>query len=261
MKDNLIQQAAEQLFIAEQNRQPCAPIRNLFGEGLSVADAYRIQQINVERAIQSGRRCVGKKIGLTSLAVQQQLGVNEPDFGSIFADKVLMQGQALQTAMLLQPKVEAEVALVLKRDLPRSDNQLLDMLAAVDYALPAIEVVDSRIQNWDIRIGDTIADNASSAAVFLGQQAVSLKDLDLIQLSMQMSDGENIVSEGNGKACLGNPLWAATWLANTMAKQGTPLQAGDLILTGALGPMVNVVAGKTYQAHITGLGTVNAEFV
>lgn len=160
----------------------------------------------------------------------------------------------------MQAKVEAEIALVLKRDLKHADNTVVDLINAVDYLLPAIEIVDSRIRDWNIRIGDTIADNASSAMVALGQEAVALQDVALDKVGMAMYCAGELVSSGNGAACLGNPLLAALWLANTMARQGTPLLAGDLILTGALGPMVSVTEASTYSACIQGLGEVHVQF-
>lgn len=256
-----LQQAAEHLWQAQQNRQACSPIRHLFDDQLDVNTAYQIQQRNIDRAIaEQGRRVVGRKIGLTSKVVQKQLGVDQPDYGCIFADTVVAHGQSISLGTLLQPKVEAEIALVLKRDLKHSDNTVVDLINAVDYLLPAIEIVDSRVKDWNIRIGDTIADNASSAMVALGQQAVALNDIALDKVGMAMYSAGDLVSSGNGAACLGNPLLAALWLANTMAQQGTPLLAGDLILTGALGPMVSVTEASTYSAYIQGLGEVHVQF-
>lgn len=260
---HLIQQAAEQLWQAQQTLQPCSPVRDLFQGELDVATAYQIQQINLERAInEQKRRIVGKKIGLTSKAVQKQLGVDQPDYGSIFADMIVAEGEKISLATLLQPKVEVEVAVVLKHDLPRQDTTLVEFINAIDYVLPAIEIVDSRIENWNIRIGDTIADNASSVLVAIGQQPLPLSQVDLINATMTMYDADNqIVSQGCGAACLGNPLVAGLWLVNTMAKCNTPLQAGDSILTGALGPMVAVTQPNTYRAEIAGLGQISVSFV
>lgn len=256
-----IQQAAEQLWNAQENVAACSPVRELFGEQLDVDTAYQIQQINLERAIkEQGRRIVGKKIGLTSLAVQKQLGVDQPDYGSIFADMVVAEGEKISLKKLLKPKVEAEVALVLAKDLPHGNHTITELIDATAYALPAIEIVDSRVQDWNIRIGDTIADNASSALVALGQQPVKLENLALTKIGMAMYQNGDLVSSGNGAACLGNPLVAALWLANTMAKAGTPLKAGDLILTGALGPMVSVTAPSAFNAQIQDLGEVNVVF-
>ncbi len=258
---DFLNQVAEQLWNAKNNLQPCLPLSKTFKDSLSVDEAYQIQQVNLDRAInEQNKRIVGKKIGLTSKAVQKQLGVDQPDYGSLFADMIIAEGQTVSLTNLLQPKIEAEVALVLKQDLLHFDNTLIDLINAVDYLLPAIEIVDSRVKDWKISIEDTIADNASSALVALGQKPVALKDVALDKIGMAMYSQGELVSSGNGAACLGNPLVAALWLANTMAERGNPLKAGDLILTGALGPMVAVNNPSTFTAFIQDLGEVNITF-
>ena len=212
-----------------------------------------------------GRRIVGRKIGLTSLAVQKQLGVDQPDFGTLFADMIYGDDQPVITDGILQPKVEAEIALVLARDIPSADCTLIEMISAVDYVLPAIEIVGSRIENWNIKYIDTVADNASSGAVVVGGSPRKLTDLDIkaSQMTMHRRDGQGdvLVSQGVGAACLGHPLNAALWLARKMASLGQPLRAGDLVMTGALGPMVPAARGDHFLVQITGLGTVQANFV
>lgn len=251
---------AQALFDAEKSKQAIAPIRAELGEHATVDDAYAIQDLNTERALNSGRRLVGRKIGLTSVAVQKQLGVDSPDFGMLFADMAYGDGEAIPTGKLIQPKVEAEIALVLKADLTQTQHTYADIISATDYALAAIEVVDSRIENWKISLLDTVADNASSAAYVLSSQPVSLTDVDLVNCKMQMTRAGEVVSEGMGKACLANPLNAAVWLADEMVKRGRPLQKGDLVLTGALGPMVVAHAGDEFQVQIEGFGAVTAVF-
>lgn len=251
---------AQALFDAEQSRKAIVPIRAALGEDAAVDDAYAIQDLNTERALNSGRRLVGRKIGLTSVAVQKQLGVDSPDFGMLFADMAYGDGEAIPTGKLIQPKVEAEIALVLKADLTQTQHTYADIISATDYALAAIEVVDSRIENWKISLLDTVADNASSAAYVLSSQPVSLTDVDLVNCKMQMTRAGEVVSEGMGKACLANPLNAAVWLADEMVKRGRPLQKGDLVLTGALGPMVVAHAGDEFQVQIEGFGAVTAVF-
>lgn len=248
------------LYQAEQNRQPIAPIRELLAEAATVDQAYAIQDINTQRALNNGRRIVGKKIGLTSFAVQQQLGVDSPDFGMLFADMAYEDGQSIAFSKLIQPKVEAEIALVLKSDLVQKKHTIEDIIAATDYAVAAIEIVDSRIENWKISLLDTVADNASSAAFVLGQNKVQLTDIDLVNCLMQMTCSGEVVSQGVGKACLDNPLNAAVWLADEMVRRDRPLKAGDIVLTGALGSMVAVQAGAAYQVEIEGLGSVTAAF-
>lgn len=251
---------AEALYQAEQSQQPIAPIRELLPEAATVDQAYAIQDINTQRALHQGRRIVGKKIGLTSFAVQQQLGVDSPDFGMLFDDMAYADGQEIPFSKWIQPKVEAEIALVLKANLTQVLHRIEDIIAATDYAVAAIEVVDSRIENWKISLLDTVADNASSAAFVLGQQKVPLTDVDWVNCQMQMTRQGEMVSQGVGKACLDNPLNAAVWLADEMVRRGRPLEAGDIVLTGALGPMVAVRAGESYQVEIDGLGTVTAVF-
>ncbi|WDM86397.1 fumarylacetoacetate hydrolase family protein [Pseudomonas asiatica] len=254
---------ANLLWDAQRQKLPCAPVREYF-EGKSEVDqallAYAVQQVNVQRQVEGGRRIVGRKIGLTSPAVQKQLGVDRPDFGTLLDDMAIVDGEPIDTARLLQPKVEAEIALVLERDLDRERHTVADLIDATAYALAAIEVVDSRITGWNIRFVDTVADNASSGLFVLGTQPVGLSKLDLAGLSMRMTRGEELVSQGAGAACLGNPLNAARWLADTLVQVGTPLRAGDVVLTGALGPMVAVESGHTYTAWIDGFAPVRAIF-
>lgn len=253
---DLVERAAHTLREAQTNRAPCAPLRTTFPE-LDVALAYRVQAENTRRA---GGRVVGRKIGLTSRAVQAQLGVDQPDFGTLRADMCVGDDEEIPWGSLIQPKAEAEIAFVLGRDLPSPGITFAEATRAVEFALPSIEVVDSRIAGWDIRIVDTIADNASSSFVVLGGAPRKLADFDPRLCGMVLERRGEPVSVGAGAACLGHPVNALVWLANTLAALGEPLAAGDLVLTGALGLMVDVAPGDRFEARISGLGDVRASF-
>lgn len=259
MSPREIELAANMLWNANEIAEPIPPLREAF-PGLSGEDAYAIQEHNTMRRLAAGGRLVGRKIGLTARAVQRQLGVGQPDYGMLFADMAVADGEPIPWNRLMQPKVEAEVALVMERDLPEPGITSAQLLRAVAFALPAIEIVGSRIADWDIRFVDTVADNASSSAFVTGNTPVSLDRLDLRLAGMVMERGGDQVSLGAGAACLGHPLNAAVWLANTMAALGRGLRAGDLVLTGALGPMVPVKPGDVFEARIHGLGSVRAVF-
>lgn len=252
-------EAADRLLVATRDRVPCTPVRDLLGS-TDLAAGYAVQQLLTRAAVARGRRIAGRKIGLTSAAVQRQLGVDRPDFGVLFADMARTETEPIKLTTLLQPRIEAEVAFVLGADLD-SDRLDLDMVrAAVDQVVAALEIVDSRVANWDISLVDTVADNASCGLYVLGARRRPLAGLDLPAVTMSMTADGEVVSEGTGAACLGDPCAALLWLARTAREFGSPLRAGDLVLSGALGPMVKVTPGTTYVAAIDGLGTVRASF-
>lgn len=253
-------EAAARLVRAGLDHTPCDPIRDLLPEG-TVDDAYAIQSLVSTMTASPNRRRIGRKIGLTSPVVQAQMGVDEPDFGVLWSDMVFVDGQPIPDGLLLQPRIEAEVAFVLGADLDTDPVTAVDVMRAVDFVVPAIEVVDSRIRDWDISILDTVADNASSGIVVVGGSPRRLTDVvDLRSIEMTLRRGDEVISSGDGAACLGHPINALTWLANTMVRRGEPLLRGELILSGALGPLIPAERGGLYEATLEGLGSVRADF-
>lgn len=231
------------------------PLRDVL-EPTDAEGAYAIQAINTGVWIDAGRRMVGRKVGLTAKAVQQQLGVDQPDFGVLFQDMSVADGGTLAAGSVIQPKAEAEVAFVLGADLDDVAATAEDVAKAVAYAVAAIEIVDSRIADWEITFADTVADNGSSAFYVLGSDPKPLDGLDLWTCGMALEVNGQVVSLGVGAACLGHPLNAVAWLARTLAERGEGLRAGDVVLSGALGPMTAIKPGDVVRASIGGLGTV-----
>jgi len=226
-------------------------------EPTDVNGAYAVQEINTRFWVDQGRRIVGRKAGLTAKAVQIQLGVDQPDFGVLFSDMEIADGGTLDPERCLQPKAEAEIAFVLGKDLLSSDTTPEQVASAVATVHAAIEIVDSRIADWKIAFADTVADNGSSAFFVLAGEGLPLAGLDLEGAPMAMEINGDVVSTGIGAAALGNPLNAAAWLARTLASRGEPLKAGDILLAGALGPMVAMTSGDYVRAIVGGIGEVN----
>jgi len=260
MNHDSIAAAAAALRAARARRQPIAPVSTTFGIG-GLEAAYAVSDLNIQVDLAAGRRIVGLKVGLTSVAVQKQLGVDQPDFGVLLDDMEFLHGQDVPMSRLMQPKVEAEVAFVVGRDLVGGVPSYAEFVAAIDHALPALEIVDSAIADWKISLVDTVADNASCGLYVLGDQPVSLGHLSLADLGMSMTCNGQTVSVGTGAACLGHPLRAAYWLACTMARLGRGLRAGQVVLSGALGPMAPVAAGDLVQAQIGALGRVGCRLI
>ncbi len=250
---------AEKIRIASETNTPITPIRDFLPNG-DIGLAYEIQNINTQVKIENGKKPVGKKIGLTSKNVQKQLGVDQPDFGILFDDMQIDDQGILPWVDTMQPKVEAEIAFVLKNDLALENPSLKDIENAIDHVVASLEVVGSRIKDWDITILDTVADNASASHFVLGKTKKKLSEIDIINCKMEMHVNGTLASEGEGKACLGSPLIAVQWLATQMFAVGNPLKAGDIILSGALGAMANVQPGDAINATIEGLGQVQLNF-
>lgn len=245
---------------------PCAAVRDLIGTD-DLPAAYAVQQGLVQARIAGGVTVVGRKIGATSVAVQQQLGVDQPDFGYLLSDMDVSAGALPDAApismrTLVQPRVEAEVAFVLARDIDVAEDEItLDLVReAVEVALPALEIVDSRIGDWDIEFTDTVADNASSGLFVIGHDGLPLSEIEPRDVVMSLTINDVERSSGNGAACLGDPLEALRWLAVQAARFGDPLRAGHLILSGALGPFVPFAPGDRVTASISGFAPLTVSF-
>ena len=272
--------ALEMLVTARASGQPCPPVRGLLPDG-DVDAAYAVQASWVADQIAAGARVIGRKIGLTNPAVQAQFGVDRPDFGVLFEGMACAPGTPIDGARTLQPKIEAEIAFVLAEDLTGAMIGPAEVAAATAYVVAALEIVDSRIAGWDIGIVDTIADNGSSGLFVLGDRRQELGRLDLAECAMTLrrvasggahgsgvgggsdgggGSGGEVVSSGTGASILGHPLAAVAWLAAAVRDHGRPLRAGEVVLSGSLGPMVPVAPGDAFVADITGVGQVSAIF-
>ncbi|MFF2520930.1 2-keto-4-pentenoate hydratase [Streptomyces liangshanensis] len=252
-------EAAALLRDARRTRRPVTPLTTTY-PGLSLDDAYRIQLAQVETWRKDGHRVKGHKVGLTSRAMQRQLGVDRPDYGHLTTDMFHLDGQLVAADTYVSPRIEPEIAFVLARPLAGPNLTVADAISAVDYVLPALEIIDSRIADWRITIEDTVADNASSGGVVLGTRPVPLSAVDLRLTGCVLYRGGVPAATGAGGACLGSPLNALVWLADTIGALGGTLEAGSVILPGSLTAAVPVAPGDTVTAVFTGLGQVTARF-
>ena len=236
------------------------PVTDTHGS-LTIEEAYRIQLDGIQRRLASGRTIVGKKIGLTSVAMQKLLGVNEPDYGHLLDHMLVMEGSPIPRSELLLPKVEGEIAFVLDKDLRGPGVTIADVLRASAGVMPAIEIVDSRIRDWKIKLPDTIADNASSARFVVGSRLMPIATTDLRLVGMVFEKNGEIMSTGAGAAVWGHPAAAVAWLANQLSVFGIALEAGEIILSGALTAAVDAQAGDFFHVAFQDLGTVGVKFV
>ena len=251
--------AAADLAEAEEGATPIGPLVERL-PGLDLDDAYAIQRCNIDRRCNAGDPVRGYKVGLTSRAMQEMLGVGEPDFGHLLASMVLTSGAVVPAPALIAPKVEVETAFVLGRALAGPGVSVVDVLRATEFVLPAIEVIDSRIAEWRISLNDTVADNASSARVVLGTRPVPPADLDLRLTGAVLAHNGQVVETGTGAAVLGHPAVAVAWLANTLADYGIGFEEGQVILPGSCTRAVDVHAGDLVRADMTDLGGVEVIF-
>jgi len=229
--------------------------------GIDIVDAYRIQERMITRRLESGEKIIGKKIGVTSKVVQEMIGVFEPDFGQLTDAMLVADDAEVEHKSLIQPKAEGEIAFILKHDLTGPGVTAADVLEATEYVTACFEIVDSRIRDWDIQIQDTVADNASCGIFAIGTQKVDPRDIDLASVSMTIDCNGIEVSNGVGAAVQGSPLNSVAWLANTLGRLGMPFKAGEIILSGALGPMVDISAGDTLELSLShGLGSCRLAF-
>lgn len=253
------QDIASKLLEAETTRNPIEPLTSIYTD-LSVNDAYKIQLSGVKIKLQQGRKIVGKKIGLTSKAMQQLLGVNEPDYGHLLDNMLILEGEPCRREELIWPKVEGEIAFILKNTLKGPGVTIADVLRATEGIMPAIEIVDSRIRNWEIKLADTIADNASSGRFALGSKIIPVKNLDLRLIGMVLEKNGRVINTGAGAAVWGNPAAAVAWLANKLGEFDIALEAGEIILSGALTAAVDAVAGDVFTVSFQELGLVSVYF-
>ncbi|WP_423410543.1 2-keto-4-pentenoate hydratase [Heyndrickxia sp. MSNUG] len=257
--NNVIDQIADTLMEAERSKQAVPPLTQQYTE-LNVTDAYNVQLEVLKRKLSEGRTVIGKKVGLTSVAMQKMLGVDEPDYGHLLDDMKVENGAKVKVRDLLSPKIEAEIGFVLAEDLKGPNVTFLDVLMATKYVVPTLEIIDSRIADWKIGLVDTVADNGSSAMVVVGDEMAEIDGLDLRSVGMILSKNGEMVATGSGAAALGHPAHAIAWLANKLHEFGISLKAGELILPGALSAAIAVEKGDTITAQFGQVGSVSVTF-
>jgi 2-keto-4-pentenoate hydratase len=255
MSQALEETVAARLWEANATKVPCPPIRNDIGKD-NILGAYRIQYTNAKRRIAGGAAHVGFKVGMTSAAVQQQLGYFEPNFGHLFGDREFLHCGSIPNDTLIQPRGEGEIAFVLGKDLVQENVRFSDVIRSIEYAVCSIEVLDSRIIAWDIGPADSIADNGSGGAHMLGTFPRKITDCELALCGMVAKRNGQIASLGVGAASMTNPLLAVRWLAEKLARTDRPLRTGDVVLSGSLGPIVTLAPGDVFEVEIGGFGSV-----
>ena len=260
MDQTKIEQYGDELYQALVTRTAVAPLTDR-ESGITIEDAYRIQQRMVQRRVSAGETIIGKKIGVTSKIVMQMLGVNQPDFGQMTSGMVYNEGEAIPAGTMIAPKAEAEVAFMLKRDLTGPGVTAADVIRATECVMPCFEIVDSRIRDWKIKIQDTVADNASCGVLTLGGLRKDPRRIDLALAGMVLEKNGEIISTSAGAAVQGSPFNAVAWLANTLGRLGIGLKAGEVILSGSQSPLVPVKAGDSFVCTVGGLGSASVRFI
>ncbi|MDT5260531.1 MAG: 2-keto-4-pentenoate hydratase [Mycobacterium sp.] len=250
---------AADLAQAERSREPIAPLTSAYPD-IDVVDAYEIQLINIRQRVAEGARVLGHKVGLSSLAMQQMMGVDEPDYGHLLDEMQVFEDTPVKAGRYLYPRVEVEVGFILAADLPGAGCTEDDVLAATEALAPSIELIDTRITDWEIALCDTIADNASSAGFVLGEARVSPRELDVKSIDAVLTRNGEVVTEGRSDAVLGNPVTAVAWLARKVESFGVRLRKGDIVLPGSCTRAIDARAGDNFVADFAGLGSVRLSF-
>ena len=259
LRGEVRERLAADLAQAERSRVPISPLTD--GEpDIDVVDAYEIQLINIRQRVAEGARVIGHKVGLSSEAMQKMMNVDEPDYGHLLDDMQVFEDRPVKSANYLYPRVEVEVGFILADDLPGAGCTEDDVLAATAAFAPAIELIDTRITNWQIKLCDTIADNASSAGWVLGEARVSPKDVDIKAIDAVLTNDGEVVAEGRSDAVLGNPVTAVAWLARKVESFGVRLRAGDIVLPGSCTRAIDAPPGSHFVAEFSGLGSVQLSF-
>ena len=254
-----VENLAETLIEAERSKQPITPFTKIYPE-LSAEVAYRIQLEVIQKKLNAGRKIIGKKVGLTSKAMQSMLGVTEPDYGHLLDDMRVSDGALVETGEMISPKIEAEIGFILGEEIKGPNITFLDVLMATEYVTPTLEIIDSRIEDWKIQLADTVADNGSSAKVVVGQSRTKIEEIDLRTVGMVLYKNGKLAATGAGAAALGHPAQAIAWLANKLSEFDITLKAGELILPGALSKAIEVQKEDTISAHFGDLGSVSVTF-
>jgi 2-keto-4-pentenoate hydratase len=254
-----ITEIATLLLEAEETKRPVDPLTTLFPR-LTADEAYQIQLKQIQHKVENGRIVVGKKIGLTSKAMQDMFQVSEPDYGHLLDNMMVLDGEMVSFDEFIQPKIEFEIAFILKKDLKGPNVTMMDVINATEYVAPAIEIIDSRIRDWKIRFEDTVADNGSSARAIIGGKPTPIDNIDLSHIGMAAYRNGQLIDTAAGAAVMGNPIHAVSWLANALSRYDISLNKGEIVLSGALAAAVPASRGDTFTVKFAHIGEVSVSF-